>query len=134
MKTVKINRYLTDPRYGTFGTVVVNEKPICLSLEEYKYGNKTNQSCIPSGEYICRRYSSKNHPHTYEVTKVPDRSKILFHVGNTIHDTEGCILLGTQIGVLNNKIGILQSRVAFNNFIAMIGNEDMFKLTIKESF
>ena len=48
--------------------------------------------------------------------EVPNRSGILFHVGNYPHDTKGCVLLG-----LNTIKGVVtSSRASFNGFFQQI--------------
>ena len=46
MQSVRITRVATLPNYGTFGAVVANGQPVCVSLEPYIRENKTNVSCI----------------------------------------------------------------------------------------
>ena len=88
---------------------------------------------IPAGEYTCVRdyYQRGNYP-TFEV-HVPGRTRILFHKGNTHHDTEGCILLGLRSGELDGKPAVLSSAVAFNAFMDLLEGVDEFTLTITES-
>lgn len=78
------------------------------TLERPWLDNRPNVSCIPKGTYPLRKkrggtyyrsYSSPErfgHPYVVEVAKVPGRSAILFHGGNTIEDIEGCILPGVK--------------------------------------
>jgi hypothetical protein len=113
------------------------------TCEEEWRDNERNESCIPAGTYICRRttYWKHNIP-TFEVCEVPDRSRILFHTGNTEEDSDGCILLGRSIGHLEviceetgketRKIGVTDSRVAFRLFMEELAGEDEFLLTIDD--
>lgn len=59
--------------------------------------------------------------------KVPNRSKILFHWGNTCADTEGCILVGTLFGERDN---ILLSKPAFQAFMNALTSVEEFELSI----
>lgn len=48
--------------------------------------------------------------------EVPNRSGILFHVGNYPHDTKGCVLLGMN----TIKGSVTASKVTFNSFFDML--------------
>lgn len=66
---------------------------------------------IPAGVYTCKPYSSDKFKDVFEVTNVPGRTAILFHVGNFSEDTEGCILLGLESGTAynNSNVGVFNS-------------------------
>ena len=56
--------------------------------------NKKRISCIPAGNYICkRRYSDKYKDH-FHVTNVPNRDFILIHPANYSRQLLGCIGVG----------------------------------------
>jgi hypothetical protein len=63
---------------------------------------------------------------------VPDRDGILFHPGNTIDDTEGCIILGIAFGKLGPQRAILNSGQTFKTFMYIMKDVDEFKFTVKE--
>ncbi len=130
MNQVRITRITSHPAYGTFGVLTINGEPFCVTLEPYWRSNQKNVSCIPEGMYICKKYTSPKYKETFEVTEVEGRSNILFHWGNTINDTQGCILPGTSYG--NYKI--YQSIPIFNKFIERLSKSDMFQLIIKSSY
>lgn len=134
MKFVRLTRISSHPEYGTFGVLTIDGLPQCVTLEDYKRDNKHNISCIPTGQYICKRYHSQKHPNTFEVTNVEGRSYILFHIGNTHKDTEGCILLGSRFGEINKYKAIIDSTNAFKDFMEVMKDEDEFILTISEHY
>jgi len=134
MITVKIVRVETDPDHGTFGVMTIDGAAFCVTLEPYSRHNVSNRSCIPTGQYICERYSSRKYPNTFEVTNVEGRRYILFHAGNTDENTAGCILLGSEFGHLGKDRGILESGDAFKSFKKQLSAETQFKLTIVEEF
>jgi hypothetical protein len=83
--------------FGTFGVLFkVTEYgalPIATTLEPNWIDNEENKSCIPPGNYVCRRITSPKFGETFEITGVQDRTNILFHKGNTFKDTHGCVLV-----------------------------------------
>ena len=82
--------------------------------------------CIPTGEYICKfMYSPTFDRNLYELIDVPERTEVKFHVGNTMDDTKGCILLGKYIGYCNNKRAVLASGDTIDTFHALMNCEDL---------
>ena len=112
------------------GVLVYEQKPICLTLERAWTGNIKNLSCIPAGEYECSEYNSYRFGPTYRVHKVPGRTHILFHSGNTVQDTTGCILVGSVFGTLNGRMAVLNSRIAKKKFFKLLGNKKEFLLRV----
>ena len=70
---------------------------------------------------------------TFRVQNVPGRSGILFHVGNTAEDTEGCILLGLKLGQAINIPGIAESKIGFMKFMTLTRDWDSFELCISHA-
>ena len=111
------------------------------TLEEEDLQNRQNVSRIPAGTYKCvRTQYIKGGYETFEITYVSGRTRILFHRGNTEEDTEGCILLGTTVGVLKvkdedsgewvHKLSVLNSRTAHTAFMHRYKGMDSFWLDI----
>jgi len=93
---------------GTFGGLVKNGKPFCLTLEP-------EVPIIPNGIYKCKRYLSPKRGYVvYKLENVPGHEAVQIHIGNTIADTEGCILIGQS---LSEYEGIAYSRIAFDKFM-----------------
>ena len=116
---------------GTFGVFKWFGQAICVTLEPPDFDNKKNISNIPPGRYLCQRYNSKKY-NTYEICEVPGRTKILFHAGNTIEDTEGCVVLGQYFGKLRGNRAVLNSGKTFREFMDLLEGDRTFWLTIKE--
>jgi hypothetical protein len=133
MKIVELIR-LEESKEGTFGVLKINKEVFCLTLEQNDEENQINKSSIPAQQYICERVNSPKYGDTFEVSAVPGRSQILFHSGNFIEHTKGCILLGSEFGKINNKRAILNSSKAFSRFMEKLKNETSFHLTIKEEY
>lgn len=91
----------------TIGDVYVDGAFFCHSLEDeireiagqpVAAWKIPRQTAIPSGKYrVSLEYSPRFGPNTLTVNDVPGFSGIRIHAGNTAGDTEGCILLGTQV-------------------------------------
>jgi len=56
--------------------------------------NQVFVSCVPDGSYPLVAFDSPEHPDCWVLTPVPSRTGVLIHVGNTVDDTQGCILVG----------------------------------------
>lgn len=88
---------------------------------------------VPSGTYTCLQ-GMHNLPglsgefQTYEVQAVPGHTGILFHPGNYNKDSEGCILVGTDVSPESQMI--TQSGHAFAKFLTLQQNDRTFQLTV----
>ena len=133
MKVMAIIR-VVENKYGTFGVLLHGVTPIALTLELPWRDNKPNESCIPEGSYYCSRVNTPKHGEVFLVKNVPDRSAILIHKGNVVEDTEGCILVGEEFGVLQGKTGILHSGDAFDEMMWRLRGVDEFKLKIRSCY
>lgn len=132
---VELIRLETSKLHGTLGVIKINKCVFCFTLEPADNENIRNISNIPTGQYICRRYSSERYQNTFEVIQVTGRSGILFHSGNTIDDTEGCILLGSERGkLLSHERAILNSGNTFDRFMNLLDTCMEFHLTISELY
>jgi len=135
MKQVRLTRVAASPDEGTFGTWVLDGKPICLTLEPYHRSNATSISCIPTGQYVMKRYDSPKYgDRTWMVTSVEGRSYILVHGGNVDDNTKGCIVLGENYGSLGYKWAVLNSAQAMREFMYETRDEEELLLTIVECF
>jgi hypothetical protein len=112
-------------KVGTFGVMVLNNVPVCTTLEDPDNGNQKNISCIPAGTYKCVRHNGTKYKGVWRLLNVPNREAILIHAGNTINDTEGCILVGQKF----TPFGIGSSLLALNDLRDIL--PDDFTLTIE---
>jgi hypothetical protein len=123
--------------YGIFGEIRgPSDELICVTLEHaYKEGDNYVPKVAP-GTYTCVRgvhkLSNLNPFEAFEVKGVPSFqtcavSGILFHIGNYNRDSEGCVLLGMGKGTGC----ILESREAFDKFMALQEGVDSFTLQIE---
>lgn len=119
--------------YGVFGELKSEDgKTNLYTLEHgYKIGNDWFPK-VAAGTYTCKRYDSPDHGYEVFVLEgVPpfQGAPVTFieiHIGNHTSDSEGCILVGCSRGA-----GIiLDSRIAFENFMEVQKDVDSFTLTI----
>lgn len=122
----------------TFGHIETDEhEQLCVTLEESWRENQHNISCVPAGTY--QGFIRKSHLHggdgkrAYDVPEledVPGRSHIQLHIGNTLADTEGCILLGQAYGRIDGKPAVLRSGLAYAKLMRRLEGVERFTLTI----
>lgn len=117
---------------GTFGVLMDEDLPFCLTVELPWLNNEQNVSCIPSGVYVCKRIISPTFGETFEITGVPNRTHVLFHVANTVDDLKGCVGLGEMFGRLGSKTAVQMSKQAFWELMERTAGLETFRLTIKE--
>ena len=108
--------------FGTHGYLYTLENPWL--------DNERNISCIPAGDYICRRVLSPSYGETFEIVDVEGRTHILFHWGNWVKNTDGCVLLG--VAREDSDPAIWSSRSAHAAFMEAAEGVDEFPLTILE--
>jgi len=132
--TVELIRLEEDDSHGTFGVLKINKAVFCVTLEPQDRLNLVNRSSIPAKQYICYRYQSAKYEKTFQVMHVPGRSNILFHAGNVVEDTTGCIILAQHFGKLKGRRAVLNSGKTFENFIRLMEGIGYFHLTIKEMY
>ena len=73
-----------------------NHELACWTLECPWRENQIFTSCVPDGSYPLVAFDSPDHAGCWVLTPVPGRTGVLIHVGNTVEDTQGCILIGQQ--------------------------------------
>ena len=102
----------------------------CYTLELPYVDNQHNISSIPAIEYCCQLYNSSKFGLVYKILNVPGREGILFHKGNTVADSHGCILLGNGY-TLNSDLSdcfLRNSKIALDKLMSL--NITSFNLKI----
>jgi hypothetical protein len=127
-----ILRRIAFTEHGTFGVIIDAGIPFALTLERPWLDNKPNESCIPAGTYACQRFHSASHPDTFQVMNVPDRTGILFHTGNLMQHSAGCILIGEQFELYKGQPAVLSSKKGFKEFMDKLGSMQDFQLLIQD--
>jgi len=135
-----LRRY--DGARGTLGTLIFPNGDSIVTLELPWLNNRNDVSCIPEGLYeinyrespIVERTSKGKYKKGYEIAGVPNRTFIMFHIGNFLRNSNGCVLTGTTVG-MNDADGnrtITQSAVAFDKFMKLMGQFNITHISIEE--
>lgn len=112
---------------ATMGELFIEQEHVCFTLELPNRDGLPN-SCIPQGIFkvelapspkflqshdpFVEQYASAM-PH---INGIPHRSLIMIHFGNTVADTDGCVLIGLD----RSGETVLESRAAFKDLYARI--------------
>lgn len=126
---MEIVRVINGPDVTT-GVMLSGGKPIACTLEPPWRFNERNVSCVPVGIYKCKPAHSPKYGRTWMLMNVPGRSGILFHRGNTVRDTSGCILVGKYFDTdSKGEVRLVNSAAGFAAFVASVDGE--FTLCIR---
>lgn len=126
-----IIRRIAFTEHGTFGVIIDGGIPFALTLERPWLDNAEDVSCIPAGSYECNRFHSESHPDTFQVLNVPARTGILFHTGNLMQHSAGCILIGELFEPYKGQPAVLSSSKGFNEFKQKLMDKQTFQLLIQ---
>jgi len=135
LKLVRLTK--KDSLLATRGVLLIGIEPEIVTLEPPWRDNRQNISCIPAGDYVAKRTLARTTtgglfiPETFEVSPVNHRGGILFHIGNSVKDTNGCILLGASFGYLDEVPAILQSKIGFARFLAVAKGHSQVDFSIR---
>lgn len=127
-----VSRY----RYGedmTRGLLYVGGLHRGFTLENEWKNNQKNVSCIPKGEYETEVRAAGDSPsRDYDhliLRDVPDRTYILWHIGNRPQHTQGCILPGET--ATPDMVG--RSTKVFNEIMEKARLADSIKTRVKDT-
>ena len=132
MKNLILHRVHQSP-IATLGKLFYisdeGDKAEFSTIERPWLNNKPYESCIPARMYLCERafYNKGGYP-CFQIMEVPNRTHILFHVGNFVKDVVGCVAVGLDTDYKNNMI--TNSKLAFSMFMKLLENDDRFLLNI----
>lgn len=134
MKTLTLTRIAKRADYTIGRLEDENGVKICDTLEptwrNYKGGELKvpRKSAVPEGTYqVVVTKSKKFGKYLPLLVGVPGFEGIRIHSGNTVNDTEGCILVGQNL--IKGKV--LLSRLTLEKLMRLIENEKRIFLTIK---
>ena len=134
MKTLTLTRIAKRADYTIGRLDDENGVKICDTLEptwrNYKGGELKvpRKSAVPEGTYpVVVTKSKKFGKYLPLLVGVPGFEGVRIHSGNTVNDTEGCILVGQNL--IKGKV--LLSRLTLEKLMRLIENEKRIFLTIK---
>ena len=134
MKTLTLTRIAKRADYTIGRLEDEHGVKICDTLEptcrNYKGGELKvpRKSAVPEGTYpVVITKSKKFGKYLPLLVGVPGFEGIRIHSGNTVNDTEGCILVGQNL----EKGKVLLSRLTLEKLMRLIENEKRIFLTIK---
>jgi len=119
---------------GTLGVLKINKEVFCVTLEPSDEENASFISSIPAQQYFCVRVTSPKHGETFEIVGVPGRDAVLFHPGNKVEDTEGCVITAQHFGKLTGDRAVLNSGATFKKFMDRLTGYSRCHLTNQEFF
>lgn len=118
-------------------------KLICYVLEDKIRTEKVaEKTAIPTGVYPVRfrktggihaRYKKKFagvHKGMLEICELPNFQFVMFHIGNTIADTAGCPLIGSDYRLVNGDYQVTASTEAYLNFYGLVAGVLSKKMTV----
>jgi len=117
---------------GTFGVLKLNEIPFCVTLEPPDRQNERSISQIPPSQYYVERHNSPKYGKTWRIVEIHRRSGVLFHAGNVVDHTRGCILTAQYFGKLHGDRAVLNSGNTFREFMRLTESSQRLHLTIVE--
>lgn len=118
---IEVKRKYKKANY-TIGALYINGQWICDTLEPRcidwnKEKKVPGETAIPEGRYLIEmRRSPKFERRMPYLKNVPEFTNIMIHTGNTVKNTQGCIIVG-----YNTIRGlVLKSRQAFDKIMERI--------------
>jgi hypothetical protein len=132
---------------GTTGDIVFPCGTVLKSLElpwlnnQPKIEGVQDGSCIPEGLYPVRirtsplitRLTKGKYTQGYEICDVPKRTFIMFHQGNFIKDSDGCVLTGMTAGTHEGLPAVWSSASAFDIFMDLMAKHKINQVSIERA-
>lgn len=108
---------------GTIGRLTRAGEFVAFTCELPWKNNQRKVSCVPKGVYLTKLFKSptKNKQvdnQVYLLSDVKDRDMIEIHIGNTMRDVEGCIVVGVERGIIDDLPAVLHSAASMKQLLA----------------
>lgn len=87
------------------GYMLINDNPVCYTMELPYKDNINDISSIPKGKYDAYIRTDKKLGWRIELVNVPNREHIQIHLGNYTSDIIGCTLVGKSVKTDNCTVG-----------------------------
>ena len=124
MTSLKLIRIHSD-LFSTRGVLKYGRIVLCHTLELPWRSNDKNVSCIPEGSYSAIKSLSPRFGQCIYLRDVPARSGILIHVGNSVADTRGCVLVGLD----TNDKNVIHSKLAMDKILSALPETFTMEIT-----
>lgn len=141
IQSALLTRVQDDKRgQGCFG--LLHTRGFSCHTAELPWKNNAVQvSRVPLGTWTCVPRLSPRFGWTYHLSDIPGRTFILTHWGNYAGDStrgwrthsNGCIILGANLAVLDGQLAVIRSMPTFRNFMEAMQMRP-FRLTIEGGF
>lgn len=105
----------------------------CYTLEPPWLSNRVSQSCVPEGVYDVRPDQEGRFTGHPELQAVPGRTEIVFHEGNVVANTEGCILVGEDYTISRRQIALTSSAAAYRRLIDVCGTSFVLDIQVRHA-
>ena len=112
MTTIKLVRF-DSHSYGTFGRLYV---PVGDSFVTFQTLEPSKPIIKPGTYPVTLTYSPKFGRNLPLINNVVGHSGVRIHSGNTVADTIGCILIGSD----REKNHLISSRIALSKFLSLV--------------
>ncbi len=122
-----VERFLFE-KDCTVGRLYIDGIMSCFTIEDEMRTIKVKgETAIPYGVYnLGMRFSPKfSHKFNHEmlwVKDVPGFEYVLIHWGNTDDDTDGCLLVGDKIGIVDGQTAVLNSVKTYSTIYPIIAS------------
>jgi hypothetical protein len=140
MSLLRIIRY-NHHSAATVGDIIFPCGTVLKSLELPWLDNARGQSCVPVGLYevklrqspVVERTSKGKYKEGYEICNVPNRTFIMFHIGNYPRNSDGCVLTGMKEGTHEGVPAVWSSAAAFDIFMDLMKKHNITHVSIENA-
>lgn len=116
---------------GAFGRLLYLGQEIAKTLEHtYEQPGEPVVKISPGRKRCTLTEFFRGGYKTYEVHEY-GHSRLLFHKGNVEADSDGCVLVGEEVGTLHGRPAVLKSGAAFEKFMDCAANAPEFFLEVR---
>lgn len=117
---------------GTNGTLKIESKLLCFTIELPWKNNAKRVSCIPEGEYFLKRRFSQKFGWHLHLQNVPSRGLILIHPANDVkNELLGCIAPVSAITGIGKGSASRKAMFAITKIVyPMLANDEEVKIII----
>ena len=121
---------------GAFGQLIMGPHQWFTCERTFQKPPSTDWTTkIPEGTFKCvrgvHRLAFSKPFVTFEVVGIKGHSGLLFHWGNTIKDSQGCVLLGNSRGTLYGLPAVMNSKEAFGHFMRLLESKEELELEVR---